>query len=118
MAVCEVCKQEMTEAASCLPSRLRFTPFLRRKGSSERRYDRILCGQERRFGGLPEEPARCSDCNVVGGAYHHPCCDWEECPRCHRQLISCDCHDVGSFVDMVHEFNGRDSKPPVTVFQP
>ena len=36
---------------------------------------------------------RCHDCNVVKGKIHHPGCDVEECPRCHGQLISCDCLD-------------------------
>jgi hypothetical protein len=25
------------------------------------------------------------------GYFHHVGCDWEECPRCHDQLLSCDC---------------------------
>lgn len=34
---------------------------------------------------------RCNACDVVPGAYHHPGCPVERCPRCKHQLISCDC---------------------------
>ncbi len=33
----------------------------------------------------------CHDCGVEPGEYHHPGCDWEECPRCRRQYLSCAC---------------------------
>lgn len=36
---------------------------------------------------------RCHDCNVKIGGIHHPGCDMEECPKCHKQLISCGCVD-------------------------
>jgi len=32
---------------------------------------------------------RCPDCACKKGEYHHPGCDWEECPHCHNQLLSC-----------------------------
>jgi len=36
---------------------------------------------------------RCHDCNIVNkkGNIHHFGCDIERCPRCKRQLMSCDC---------------------------
>ncbi|WP_436346992.1 hypothetical protein [Natronorubrum sp. FCH18a] len=37
------------------------------------------------------ENRACHDCGVEKGEYHHPGCDWEECPRCRRQYLSCDC---------------------------
>lgn len=33
----------------------------------------------------------CPDCACPGGGYHHPGCDNEECPQCHRQALSCAC---------------------------
>jgi hypothetical protein len=36
---------------------------------------------------------RCADCGTDPGRVHHECCDQEECPRCHGQLISCRCRD-------------------------
>lgn len=38
-----------------------------------------------------EEYGRCHDCNAIHGQIHHPGCDVERCPRCHGQMISCDC---------------------------
>jgi hypothetical protein len=38
--------------------------------------------------------APCHDCGVTKGHLHIPCCDVEECPNCHTQLLSCDC-DLG-----------------------
>jgi len=36
---------------------------------------------------------RCHDCNIVNkkGNIHHFGCDVERCPKCGKQLISCDC---------------------------
>jgi hypothetical protein len=38
----------------------------------------------------------CRDCGVSLGQYHVVCCQFEECPRCHGQAISCLCehHDT------------------------
>ena len=33
----------------------------------------------------------CHDCNVKIGRLHKPGCDMEECPFCHKQLVTCDC---------------------------
>src|SRR5260370_16327361 len=38
--------------------------------------------------------APCHDCGVTKGQLHIPCCEVEECPNCHTQLVSCDC-DLG-----------------------
>jgi hypothetical protein len=36
----------------------------------------------------------CHDCAVAVGELHEiGCCDVEECPFCHRQLISCGCFE-------------------------
>jgi len=33
----------------------------------------------------------CSDCFAECGQYHAIGCDLEECPKCHKQMISCKC---------------------------
>lgn len=33
----------------------------------------------------------CHDCGAKPGENHKPGCDWERCPFCYGQLISCDC---------------------------
>lgn len=38
-----------------------------------------------------DDSDRCHDCNAREGEYHHPRCDWEECPRCNGQLLGCHC---------------------------
>jgi hypothetical protein len=50
---------------------------------------RIPYGKE---AGRKASPNRaCHDCAVAFGQFHVPGCDWEQCPRCGGQLISCDC---------------------------
>ena len=33
----------------------------------------------------------CPDCLVAKNQYHVPSCDIEECPKCHEQVILCQC---------------------------
>ncbi|HNU92774.1 MAG TPA: hypothetical protein PKO25_12955 [Spirochaetota bacterium] len=43
---------------------------------------------------LPENilfGARCPDCGVSIGGFHHPGCDQERCPRCGGRLSRCGC---------------------------
>jgi hypothetical protein len=33
----------------------------------------------------------CRHCGAVKGQLHEPLCDYEECPVCGEQVMSCDC---------------------------
>ncbi len=33
----------------------------------------------------------CHDCGVKPGKFHKPGCDWERCPFCYGQMITCNC---------------------------
>jgi len=55
-------------------------------------YSRIKVGEEYDFYyGETDKKIRCDDCNALLGEYHHLGCDCERCPKCHGQLISCEC---------------------------
>jgi hypothetical protein len=122
MAVCKICKREMTAKVGCRATVIRFTPYDKRaKAGGEQRllpagqvhYRRLKFGEEKRYAavdaklkefdiasGLPPE-THCHDCAAPLGAQHHPGCDYEECPRCRRQLIACACNEEGVFTDLV-----------------
>lgn len=85
MAICDDCKQDMTTASGCtLPTLV----------LDDKTHDRIRYGNEWRHLGPPSK-RRCHDCGVQPGALHHLGCDWEECPGCGDQLISCGCWTDG-----------------------
>lgn len=79
MARCTDCKQDMLTAKSCKVTH--YNDFA----------DGVM--RERiRYGANGEDASgRCHDCGVVEGGYHHPSCDWEVCPRCRGQALSCEC---------------------------
>ncbi|MBX3469549.1 MAG: hypothetical protein KF878_21970 [Planctomycetes bacterium] len=56
-----------------------------------RKYARVPYGQEtfREPAEARREP--CRHCGTIRGKLHDPGCDFEECPVCGGQVMSCDC---------------------------
>jgi hypothetical protein len=79
--ICECCNKEMKDGVACNPIDIVIG------GVS---YQLIIYGNETRFP-QPFESEYCPDCGTPKGKYHHSTCDIEECPKCHRQLLSCYC---------------------------
>lgn len=48
----------------------------------------------------------CHDCGVKKGEFHLEACDWEICPKCGGQLLSCDC-DWNEYVSDDYLFNNE-----------
>lgn len=61
-------------------------PFFTVKGIE---YKRIKYGEEPN--NRPKQEC-CPDCAVRKGLYHAFNCDWEQCPKCGGQALSCECN--------------------------
>jgi len=93
-AKCEVCGQEMELGGECLSStRMKLNGKWYQRVRMDSELER-QCWVEAGVEPTLLEATRgesCHDCGVRRGALHHPGCDMERCPRCHRQFIGCDC---------------------------
>ena len=81
-AICEYCEKEMNLGCSCGMVIVQI---------GEIDYERIKAGDALDLLSDMEPDEFCRDCNVKAGQYHHPGCDAERCPKCHYQIIGCDC---------------------------
>jgi hypothetical protein len=76
--------------------------------------DRIRYGDEQRYLDVdptysPTDP--CHDCGVLPGELHTAGCDWEECPRCRAQFLSCGCEPVEWEGESVESLNDAAGTP-------
>jgi len=94
MAICEACGEEMMEVDGCETDGEGIG--YRTEDGSIVRHQLVPFGSETRFTAFAhdDKEARCPDCNAKRGHVHHPGCDVEECPNCHRQMLSCSCEIV------------------------
>lgn len=78
MSVCNQCGQETQTGKSCTRSKILF------QGKA---YEPKPFGQEKNY----KSGDFCPECGVGLGGYHHPGCEFEECPVCGGQFVLCFC---------------------------
>lgn len=83
MSKCRYCNKNMLESNGCTEEEI-----ILNDGKS---YKRIAVGEKYDFYEGKDGDIRCHDCNATKGYYHHDGCDCEICPKCHEQLLSCEC---------------------------
>lgn len=81
--ICPLCERPMSTAFGC---------SVKSVVLAGKRYDRLTYGQETYEIANPANPPRCHDCGAQIGGLHHDGCDWEQCPRCKGQFLSCGCY--------------------------
>jgi hypothetical protein len=92
MGTCRLCGQEMNDAESCAEKRIQADGEILepvRMGNEE------ITGKDGERISVPtDDDGRCADCGVKAGGTHHPRCDWERCPKCNGQVLSCECESL------------------------
>ena len=99
MAECKFCGKEMTGAESCVDNFIiidskKFSPI-----PFKSTQDTIFTKKN----GL----ARCPDCNVMPGGFHHVGCSLEICPGCNRRWIYCRCSGIKVRIDEDSKKEGK-----------
>ncbi len=59
------------------------------------RYPRIPYGGETFRRPVEAASRPCRHCSTIAGKLHEPLCDYEQCPKCNWQRMSCDCQFEG-----------------------
>lgn len=54
-------------------------------------FARVPYGQETFWDSAVAMLQPCSCCGALQGQLHEPLCQYEQCPKCGRQVMSCDC---------------------------
>ena len=86
MAICNQCKKEMGMVDTCDANK-----FKKFKDGTKYLSSNVFVF------GIANNPSekninrRCVDCGIKYGGFHHAYCQYEQCPRCGGQLISCGC---------------------------
>ena len=79
MALCKCCGQDKAEALTCTRA-----VMVQRRLVAPVRYGREANARA-------DAPERCPSCGVLKFGIHHPGCEVEECPQCHRLFTDCGC---------------------------
>jgi hypothetical protein len=58
-------------------------------------YPKVAYGDETFRRPIEADHKPCRHCGTIKGKSHSHACDYEQCPKCHHQLMSCDCEFVG-----------------------
>ncbi|MGE0713724.1 MAG: hypothetical protein AB7N76_37100 [Planctomycetota bacterium] len=59
------------------------------------RFERVAYGDETFRDPVEAESQPCRHCSTIRGKLHLPDCDYEQCPACAWQIMSCDCEFAG-----------------------
>jgi hypothetical protein len=54
-------------------------------------YPKIAYGNETFRKPVEADHGPCRHCGTIKGKFHTHACDYEQCPRCGYQMMSCDC---------------------------
>jgi hypothetical protein len=58
-------------------------------------YAKIAYGDETFRDPVESSHGPCRHCGTIKGKVHTHACDYEQCPRCNYQMMSCDCEFAG-----------------------
>jgi hypothetical protein len=73
---------------------------------AEGEYQRLPFGKESFLNPEVAECGPCRHCGTIKGKLHFPACDYEQCPKCGMQQMSCDCEFIG------HEWRDENADLP------
>ena len=57
-----------------------------------KKHPRVQYGQETFRNPVEAQTEPCRHCSTIIGQLHEPLCDYEQCPVCGGQVMSCDCN--------------------------